>query len=136
MKSLRCILLLAVTMLTIGASAKTEKTDVYIFGFSASFKDSLIYTTDIQNMKDAWIDTKTKFLFSRDEYIHQLKEYLTNKLQQQNRICMVFLYTDKKKAEKEYLKLMKKYKTGYEVRHVNATEFKFEAINSEPEQEE
>ena len=135
MKSLRCILLLAVTMLTIGASAKTEKTDVYIFGFSASFKDSLIYTTDIQNMKDAWIDTKTKFLVSRDEYSHQLKEYLTNKLQQQNRICMVFFYDKKKKAEKEFLKLMKKYKKGYEVRHVSAAEFKFEPIDMSPDLE-
>ena len=107
MKSLRYILLLAVTLLTVEASAKLELTDnIYMFGFSASFKDSIIYTTDIQNPQGLWLDTKHDYLINRDEYSHQLKEYLTDKLQQPNRVCMVFFYTKKKKAEKEYLKLM------------------------------
>ena len=136
MKSLRLILLLAVTTLTVGASAKIEKLDeVYMFGFSASFKDSVIYATDIQNVQDVWMETKHNFLFERDEYSHQLKEYLTEKLQLQDRVCIVFFYTKKKKAEKEYLKLMKKYKKGYDVRYINATQFKFEAIDSDPEEE-
>ena len=91
MKSLRYILLLAVTLLTVEASAKLEKTDnIYIFGFSASFKDSVVYTTDIQNVEGLWIDTKTKFLLNRDEYSHQFKVYLTEKLKQENRLlgCM------------------------------------------------
>ena len=120
MKSLRYVLLLAVTMLTVEASAKLEITNnIYMFGFSASFKDSVIYATDIQNPQGLWIDTKKDYLINLDEYSHQLKVYLTEKLQQQNRVCMVFFYTKKKKAEKAYLKLMKKYKTGYEVRYVN-----------------
>ena len=133
MKSLRYILLLAVTLLTVKASAKIEMTNnIYMFGFSASFKDSVVYTTDIQNVEGLWIDTKNNFLLNRDEYSHQLKVYLTEKLQQQNRICMVFFYDKKKKAEKEFLKLMKKYKKGYEVRHVSAAEFKFEPIDMSP----
>ncbi len=136
MKSLRFILLLAVTMLAIGASAKIEKTDqVYMFGFSASFKDSVVYATDIQNVKGMWMETKAKFLISRDEYSRQFKDYLTEKLQLQDRVCMVFFYTKKKQAEKEFLKLMKKYQKGYEVRYVNATEFKFEAIDLDQGQE-
>ena len=136
MKSLRYILLLAVTLLTVEASAKLELTDnIYMFGFSASFKDSVVYTTDIQNVEGLWIDTKTKFLLNRDEYSHQFKVYLTEKLKQENRICMVFFYDKKKKAEKEFLKLMKKYKKGYEVRHVSAAEFKFEAIDTSPDLE-
>ena len=130
MKSLRLILLMAVTMLTIGASAKIEKSDqMYMYGFSASFKDSVIYVTDIQNVRGAYIDTKTKFLVERDEYSRQLKDYLADKQQQPGRVCMVFFYTKKSKAEKQFLKLMKKYQKGYEVRHLNATEFKFEAID-------
>lgn len=137
MKSLRYILLLAVTLLTVEASAKLELTDnIYMFGFSASFKDSIIYTTDIQNPQGLWLDTKHDYLINRDEYSHQLKEYLTDKLQQPNRVCMVFFYTKKKKAEKEYLKLMKKYKKGYEIRYLNENDFKFEAIDSDPEEEE
>lgn len=136
MKSLRYILLLAVTLLTVEASAKIEmKDNIYMFGFSASFKDSIVYTTDIQNVEGLWIDTKNNFLLNRDEYSHQLKVYLTEKLQQQNRICMVFFYDKKKKAEKEFLKLMKKYKKGYEVRHVSAAEFKFEPIDMSPDLE-
>ena len=136
MKSLRYILLFAVTMLTMKASAKLEMTDnIYMFGFSASFKDSVVYTTDIQNVEGLWIDTKSKFLLNRDEYSHQLKVYLTEKLKQENRICMVFFYDKKKKAEKEFLKLMKKYKKGYEVRHVSAAEFKFEPIDMSPDLE-
>ena len=132
MKSLRYILLLTVMLLTVGASAKSRKTEeVYMFGLSASFKDSIIYVTDIQNVEGAWLDKKTKFLLNRDEYSHQLKEYLSEKLQQPNRVCMVFYYTKKKKAEKEFLKLMKKYSTGYEVRHLNAPDFKFCAIIDE-----
>lgn len=136
MKSLRYILLLAVTLLTVEASAKIEmKDNIYMFGFSASFKDSIVYTTDIQNVEGLWIDTKNNFLLNRDEYSHQLKVYLSEKLQQQNRICMVFFYDKKKKAEKEFLKLMKKYKKGYEVRHVSAAEFKFEPIDMSPDLE-
>ena len=136
MKSLRYILLLAVTLLTVEASAKIEmKDNIYMFGFSASFKDSIVYTTDIQNVEGLWIDTKNNFLLNRDEYSHQLKVYLTEKLQQQNRICMLFFYDKKKKAEKEFLKLMKKYKKGYEVRHVSAAEFKFEPIDMSPDLE-
>lgn len=135
MKSIRYILLLAATFMTLGASAKSMKTDrVYMFGFSASFKDSVIYVTDIQNVKGAWIDTKTKFLLPRDEYSQQLKIYLEETLQQSKRVCMVFFYLDKKKAEKKFLKLMKKYQKGYDVRHVNVTEFKFDPIDMSPEQ--
>ena len=134
MKSLRYILLLAVTLLTVEASAKIEmKDNIYMFGFSASFKDSIVYTTDIQNVEGLWIDTKNNFLLNRDEYSHQLKVYLTEKLQQQNRICMVFFYDKKKKAEKEFLKLMKKYKKGYEIRYLNATEFKFDSVDMSPD---
>ena len=111
-------------------NAKQMKTDrVYMFGFSASFKDSVIYVTDIQNVPGAWIETKRTFLLGRDEYSRQLKSYLADQLQQPKRVCMVFFAMNKKKAEKQYLKLMKKYKKGYEIRYLNATEFKFEAVD-------
>ena len=133
---MRYLLLLTVTLLTVEASAKLEMTnDIYMFGFSASFKDSVIYTTDIQNVEGLWIDTKHNFLLNRDEYSHQLKEYLTDTLQQPGRVCMVFFYNKKKKAEKEFLILMKKYRNGYEVRNVSASEFKFEAIDMSPDVE-
>ena len=130
MKSIKYILLLVVALTALGASAKPIKTNrVYMFGFSASFKDSVIYVTDIQNVPGTWVESKNKFLLLRDEYSRQMKDYLEEKLQQEKRVCVVFYYLKKKKAEKEFLKLMKKYKKGYEVRYVNEKDFKFEAID-------
>ena len=130
MKSIKYILLLVVALIALGASAKPIKTNqVYMFGFSASFKDSVIYVTDIQNVPGTWVESKNKFLLVRDEYSRQMKDYLEEKLQQEKRVCVVFYYLKKKKAEKEFLKLMKKYKKGYEVRYVNEKDFKFEPID-------
>ena len=135
MKSIRYILLLVVALTALGASAKPIKTNqVYMFGFSASFKDSVIYVTDIQNVPGTWVESKNKFLLLRDEYSRQMKDYLEEKLQQEKRVCVVFYYLKKKKAEKEFLKLMKKYKKGYEVRYVNEKDFKFEAIDMSEQQ--
>jgi hypothetical protein len=135
MKSIKYILLLVVALTALGASAKPLKTNqVYMFGFSASFKDSVIYVTDIQNVPGTWVESKNKFLLLRDEYSRQMKDYLEEKLQQEKRVCVVFYYLKKKKAEKEFLKLMKKYKKGYEVRHVNEKDFKFEAIDVSEQQ--
>ena len=135
MKSIRYILLLVVALTALGASAKPLKTNqVYMFGFSASFKDSVIYVTDIQNVPGTWVESKNKFLLLRDEYSRQMKDYLEEKLQQEKRVCVVFYYLKKKKAEKEFLKLMKKYKKGYEVRYVNEKDFKFEAIDMSEQQ--
>jgi hypothetical protein len=104
-----------------------------MFGFSASFKDSVVYVTEIQNVQEAWIDTKTKFLLGRDQYSAQLKNYLTDKLNQPGRVSMVLFELNKKKAEKLYLKLMKKYQKGYDVRYVNNKDFSFEAIDMSPD---
>jgi hypothetical protein len=135
MKSIKYILLLVVALTALGASAKPLKTNqVYMFGFSASFKDSVIYVTDIQNVPGTWVESKNKFLLLRDEYSRQMKDYLEEKLQQEKRVCVVFYYLKKKKAEKEFLKLMKKYKKGYEVRYVNEKDFKFEAIDMSEQQ--
>ncbi len=117
---------------------------LYMFGFSASFADSTIYVTDIQDVKGAWIDKKTKFLINRDNYSYQLKEYFFNTLQQNNRICMVFFETNKSKAEKKMKKLMKKYIPNpkkkkdnwkpYEVHYLTSADFKFTPIEMSPEQ--
>ena len=130
MKQLKYMLLLAALMLAANVSAKMLKTShMYMFGFSASFKDSVIYVTDIQDVQGVWIEKKSKFLMGRDKYSEQLKTHLTEQLRQNDRVCVVFFNKSKKKAEKKYLKLMKKYKKGYDIRYLNVTEFKFEVID-------
>ena len=112
---------------------KVKTNDMYLFGFSASFKDSTVYITDIQNVEGAWYDTKTKFLQGRDTYSYQLKQHMTDNMNLPNRVCMVFFATDKKKAEKKYLKLKKKYTEKasgmYDVRYLTVSDFKFEAVD-------
>ena len=130
MKQLKYMLLLAALMLAANVSAKMLKTShMYMFGFSASFKDSVVYVTDIQDVQGAWIEKKSKFLMGRDKYSEQLKTHLTEQLRQNDRVCVVVFNKSKKKAEKKYLKLMKKYKKGYDIRYLNVTEFKFEVID-------
>lgn len=132
-------LTLILVAFAIGAQAKPVQPDhVYMFGFSASFKDSTIYITDIQDVKGAWIDNKSQFLLSRDNYSYQLKEYFTEKMQQPDRVCMVFYATSQAQAEKLMKKLMKKYvptakKKGsaepYDVRQLTTTDFQFTPID-------
>ena len=109
MKFLKYIALALLTLVVTGTEAKTVKVPhVYLFGFSASFQDSLVFFTDIQDIPNAWYDKKTKFLAGRDTYSDQLKTFLTEQ-GAPNRVCMVFFSTNKSKLEKRYLKLRKKY---------------------------
>ena len=119
-----------------GADAKRiQPKHMYIFGFAASFKDSVVYMTEIQDVPNVWYDTKSKFLLGRDNYSAQLKEYFRDKLQMPDRVCMVIFAKTMKKAEKKYLKLRKKYLSDkkhtstYEVRYVTTQDFKFEAVD-------
>ena len=139
MKEIKGMILLTMlaSLLAIPSEAKPVKCEhLYMFGFSASFKDSIIYVTDIQDVQGAWVDSKSKFLKNRDQYSSQLREHLGEQHKQPERICLVLFATEKKKAEKLYVKLMKKYKTGYDVKYLNEKQFKFEAIDSSDEVEE
>ena len=141
MKAMKHIILLLLAMIaTTTISAKQLKTQhMYVVGFSASFTDSVIYITDVQDVQGAWYDTKGKFLMGCDNYSYQLKEYLAEKTGQKNRICMVFFATNKKKAEKKYQKIKKKYADKapgmYDVKFLSTSDFKFEVIDFTPEEE-
>ena len=135
MRFLKYIVLTLLVCVAMGAEAKTVKArHMYIFGFAASFKDSVVYMTEIQDVQGAMYDKKTKFLLGRDSYSDQLKTYFKEKKQMSDRVCMVMFSTSKKKAEKKYLKLRKKYvgdkkrPSTYEVRYVTTQDFQFEPV--------
>jgi hypothetical protein len=135
MKYLKYIVLALLVCVAMGAEAKTVTArHMYVFGFAASFKDSVVYMTEIQDVQGAMYDTKTKFLLGRDSYSDQLKTYFRETMQMPNRVCMVMFSTSKKKAEKQYLKLRSKYlsdkkhTSSYEVRYVTMQDFKFEPV--------
>ncbi|NPD92311.1 hypothetical protein [Xylanibacter muris] len=112
---------------------------VYMFGFSASFNDSTVYFTDIQTVDNAWIETKEKFLLGRESYSYQLKNYLAGTMRQPDRTCIVIYAQKRKDVEKKYMKMKKKYtvKTNgkYDVKYINANEFKFKTVNMSSEEE-
>ena len=138
MKHLKLLLLaLLITLGATTAEAKPEKPKrLYMFGFAASFKDSTIYITDIQDVTGGWIDSKTKFLIDREQYSEQMRTYLAEKANQPGRVCVVFFATKKKKSEKQYVKLMKKYKTGYNIQYVSISQFKFDPVDYSQQPEE
>ena len=125
-------LVLAVTATT--AEAKQVRLPhMYMFGFSASFVDSTLYLTDIQDVEGVWYDTKDKALLERDNYANQLKDYMKENLGQSNRVCLVIFATTKKKAEKKYLKLKKRYMSRdgiiHGMKYLTAADFKFTPID-------
>ena len=132
LKYLVLALVLAATATT--AEGKRVKTShMYIFGFAASFVDSTLYLTDIQDVEGAWYDTKEKALLERDNYSNQLKDYMKDTMGQTNRVCLVLFAKKKKEAEKKYLKLKKKYmsKDGiiHGMKYLTSADFKFTAID-------
>ena len=104
-------ILLALILLTmsLGMTAKNKTVQkVYLYGFSASFKDSVVYFTDIQELENVSVAERTGFLYGRDSYSNQLREYLAEK-GQPFRTCIVSFAFDRKHIEKKYLKLKSKY---------------------------
>lgn len=107
------------------------KKEVYAFGFSASFTDSVVYFTNIQILDSIKLDSKG-FLPERPQYSYQLKNYLEGDRGLVDRTCMIYFSRNKKKLQKEEHKLHEKYKKDKNVivKQLTLAEFKF----SKPEE--
>ena len=116
MKQLRYLTLAVLLSVSAFATVATAKTVVvpkmYMFGFAASFNDSIVHFTEIQAVDSVWIDAKTKFMAGRENYSYQLRDYLAERVQMPHRTCVVFYNQDRQKLEKEYLKMKRIYTTG------------------------
>lgn len=125
---LATILLLSIA---VEISAREKEVDkVYMFGFAASFNDSTVYFTDIQEVRGAYAAKKTKFLVNRDEYSYQLKGYLQEQGNQYPTCITCYSY-DRKDVEKKYAKLKKKYadnKARYIIVDLDSTKFQYRPV--------
>lgn len=113
-----------------GVSAKLKCVPkLYAFGFAASFNDSIVYFTDIQEIDSAWINEKNNFLVSRDNYSYQLKNYFTS-IGVEHRTCIISFSLNRKDIEKKYQKMKNKYiKAGnYDIRSIGTNDFHYTAI--------
>lgn len=116
--------------LTMSAAKRPAK--VYMFGFAASFNDSTVCFTDIQEVDSAYIDTHTKFLYSRENYSYQLRDYL----QQQSfptPTCITVFALTRKDIESKYARMRRRYTDSgkYIVKEVSSPNFVFQAIKFE-----
>lgn len=100
--------LFAFILLSAFSLKKGDKT-VYAFGVSASFTDTVVYYTAIQVLDSVELGKKG-FLPQRELYSYQLKNYLEYQKGLKNRTCMIYFSDNKKKLEKERIKMLAKYK--------------------------
>ncbi len=125
----RHLLLAMLVLVTLTAGAKNKLCTVYMYGFAASFNDSTVYFTDIIQMDSAYVDEKTGFLYSRDDYSHQLRNYLVAQ-GFKNMTCITSFALKRKDAEKKFANLRKRYIAGnhYDVNYLTADKFTYIAV--------
>lgn len=132
-------MLLALSYSAAQAKNVVEK-KAYMFGFSASFNDSIVYFTNIQEVDSVWFTQKKSFLAGRREYANQLRDYCNDKLNQPKRTCIVIGDKQYKKVAKKYEKMKKMYtqnkKVTYDVRFISEEDFKFAPVNMSDSKEE
>ena len=118
-----CILMTGACLTTANAR-KQPVPHMYMFGLAASFTDTIVHFTAIQELDSVWIESKNDFLQERDSYSSQLREYLNQKQQMPHRTCIVFYSQKRAKLEKKFQKIMRLYtqsKDGlqhFDVRHI------------------
>ena len=139
------LLALLTTALLVCTSISARRQPVprmYMFGLAASFTDTIVHFTAIQQVDSAWIETKNNFLQDRQAYSYQLRDYLGTQQQLPQRTCIVFYSQKREKLEKKYQKMLRlytKFKDGlqhFDVRHLTPQDFQFKVVSSEIIEEE
>jgi hypothetical protein len=103
---------------------KPKSNVVYAFGVAASFKDTVVYFTDIQPLDS--VKLIKGFLPNRSSYSSQLKNYLETSKQKEHQTCMIFFGKDITKLQKQEYKLNKLYrKDKITIIPIHSSEFKF-----------
>ena len=145
MKKIFLLPLLAASMMMVCTTMSARRQPVpqmYMFGVAASFTDTIVHFTAIQQVDSAWIETKNDFLQDRQAYSYQLRDYLSSQQQRPQRTCIVFYSQKREKLEKKYQKMLRlytKFKDGlqhFDVRHLTPQDFQFRTVSSEIIEEE
>ncbi len=131
---MRKILLLLLLFVPYAARtyAVLQPTTLYVYGFAMCLNDSVVYFTDVMTLDSAWIDSHSGFLYERQSYSYQLKNFLV-KGGVVDPTCVISFEEKQKKAEKQYVKLRERYTKklkGFTVKYVPITDFTFSAISA------
>lgn len=132
------VLFAAATMLPTEAFGINRQTKVFMFGFASSFNDSTVYLTDIQQVDTVWIDTRTKFLYGRQEFSYQFANHLRS--DENPHPTAIIIFAEKRKdIEKKYLKLKKRYtnpkKGVFNVKNIDTNTFRFNVVKPDNPEE-
>lgn len=141
MKLKRYIIAAALIMTALlPTTAKDKGNDsqrVYMFGFAASFNDTIVHFTDIHPVDSVVLNKKTNFLEGRENYSSQLRNYMAQQMQMPHRTCVVFYDTKKVRLQKTLVKMKKLYTPNKldqpsrnDVRTISANEFRFKAVDT------
>ena len=110
---------------------------VYMFGFAASFNDTIVHFTEIHPVDSVVLNKKTKFLEGREGYSSQLRNYMAQQMQMPHRTCVVFYDCKLGRLQKTFLKMKrlytpeKKNKSSHnDVRTIGTDEFRFKAVDT------
>ena len=135
--NLKFLFLTAFVLMVCEMSAIKKPTKVYLFGFATSFNDSTAYMSNVQLLDSAWVDSKTQFLYGRDNYSFQLRDYLKGKGVVRPTVVMMF-GEKKSKLEKKYTKMRKRFleKNHYHLEYIADDEFHFSPIAPETMEKE
>lgn len=130
-KHLKTVLLALLLLLPALSNAANRMSRVYMYGFACSFNDSTVAFTSIQGVDSCYLQSRTGFLVSRDNYSYQLRDYLKSK-GVTDATCIVVFSPKRKKVEKRYAKMLKRYehpkKGNFIVKKISNADFKFSGI--------
>ena len=87
---------------------------VYVFGFAASFTDSVACQTTVQRLDSAWID-RYGFLIDRSLYSVQLQSYMEQQEGVKNPVCSFFFHKKQRKIKRLWAKVNKRYNAAQEL---------------------
>ena len=91
---------------------KKVQTEVYVWGVSLSFSDSVVYFTEIQRIEGAIIEDK--LLPNRHLYAYELKDYMSYEENMPGRTSFIYFSDKRSKLEKKEQKVKKRLVEGGE----------------------
>lgn len=108
---------------------RIKQKPVYMVGVGTSLIDSMVFITDIHLVDGISIETKKNLLMDRQLYSFQLQKYLDEAYKGGPYITAVFFGTKRKKMERCYLSLHKRYVNSKELHMilVDQSQFRFKA---------
>lgn len=113
------VLLSAVALQSLEAKQrKVVQKPIYMVGVGISLVDSMVFISDMVRVDSVTIEKKTKFLMDRQLYSFQFQRYLEAVYKGGPYVPAVYSSPKRKKMERRYLSLHKRYVQSKELRMI------------------